>query len=305
MGQGARIVVCNGPDRGRTFPVTGDVVHIGRGMDNNIVLADPEILDYHFSVSYRDGQCAVSAASTGGVVINGQSIPAEQWVAIAPPARVQVSVETELEILTNEDLTGSVTLTGAEGSSSVAKRRQAAAKGKKKTRSTGPRQVAKFITDRPGDPLVKLGTDGRLPELALSENATVKRESKRETSPLLLVVVLGGSLALSLGMLLLDADPAVTQSDSRGSARQKLSEYYRGENAKLLPYQKYLRRAVVAHSQGDAAFERRMYFAVLDLLDAADVRDQANLNGLTGKHTGRGRSSDAELRDLLETLVAR
>lgn len=313
MGQSARIVIHSGPDRGRVFPVEGDLVHIGRGTDNAIVLADPEILDYHFSVSYRNGQCALNAAAAGAVVANGQPLPPDQWVAVVPPTKLQVSGATELEILTNEDLTASttssVTQSWTDDSSTEAKRKSAGggggAKVKKKSRSTGARQVAKFITDRPGDPLVRLGGDGKFPELALTEKAAARREAKAPSQSYLIWVVMAVSVLMSVGMLFIDAEPATSRRDSRTTARTELASYYRGEVSSLQPYQIHLRNAVLAHAQGDAANERRNYFRVLDLLDAADIRDPANLNGLTGKQTGRGRSSDTDLRRLLETLVAR
>ena len=305
MGQGARIVVCNGPDRGRSFPVSESVVHVGRGGENHVVLGDPEVLEHHVSVICRAGQCAVAASTSGAVVINGQPLDADQWVAIDTPARLQLSVETAVEISTDEDATReTVILDPAEGSSSVAKRRPAA-KPKKKARSTGPRQVAKFITDRPGDPLVRLGTDGRLPELSLNETTAAQRERPRERNPWILYAALGGSIILSTLLLLIDPQGAAPRSSSQETARHSLSYFYKGEQDKLQPYQKLLQRAILAHAQGDAKEERRLYFQVLDLLDAADIRDPANLNGLTGKQTGRGRSSDADLRKLVETLVAR
>ncbi|AMV18150.1 FHA domain-containing protein [Planctomyces sp. SH-PL14] len=312
MGQSARIVIHSGPDRGRVFPVEGDLVHIGRGTDNAIVLADPEILDYHFSVSYRNGQCALNAAAAGAVVANGQPLPPDQWVAVVPPTKLQVSGATELEILANEDLTASttssVTQSWTDDSSTEAKRKAAGAGGakvKKKARSTGARQVAKFITDRPGDPLVRLGGDGKLPELALTEKAATRREAKAPSQSYLIWVVMAVSVLMSVGMLLIDAEPTTFRGDSRTTARRELASYYRGEVSTLQPYQIYLRNAVLAHAQGDAANERKNYFRVLDLLDAADIRDPANLNGLTGKQTGRGRSSDIDLRRHLEILVAR
>jgi len=306
MGQGARIVVCNGPDRGRSFPVAESVVHVGRGAENHVVLGDPEVLEHHVSVICRGGQCAVAASTSGAVVINGHPLDADQWVAIDTPARLQLSVDTAVEISADEDATReTVILDPAEGSSSVAKRRPAAKAKKKAARSTGPRQVAKFITDRPGDPLVRLGTDGRLPELALSETTAAQRERPRERNPWILYAALGGSILLSTALLLIDPQGAAPRSSSQETARHSLSYFYKGEQEKLQPYQKLLKRAILAHAQGDAKDERRRYVAVLNMLDAADIRDPANLNGLTGKQTGRGRSSDTDLRKLLETLLAR
>ena len=307
MAQGARILVRNGPDRGRSFPLSENVVHVGRGAENDIVLVDPDVLEHHVSLICRDGTCAVATSTSGAVVINGNPLDADRWVVIDTPTRLQLSVETEVEISTDsedEATRATVIVDPAEGSSSVARRRPAP-KAKSKKGRTSPRQVGKFITDRPGDPLVRLGTDGRLPELALSETAAAASDRPRESSPWILYAALGGSLLLSTLLLLVDSEGGQTPRDSQQEARTSLSYFYKGEEAKLQPYQKHLRRAILAHAQGDSREERRQYFLVLDLLDAVDVRDPANLNGLTGKQTGRGRSSDADLRALIETLVAR
>jgi hypothetical protein len=304
MQQGVWIVVRNGPDRGRSFALAAEVQQVGRASANDIVLSDPDLLEHHFSVLTRDGQCSMAAASDGAVVINGQPLSAEQWIEFKPPARIQLTVETEIEVVNAQDLDAPAKENG-EGSSSIARRRAAAAQGKVKKKAKGGRQVAKFLTDRPGDPLVRLGSDGRLPELALSEAARATRERNEARSPWVLYAVLGLSMLFSTALLLIDADPKASPQSDRELARQQLAPFYRGEESKLQPYQTALRQATIAHAQNDAARERQRYFAVLDLLDAADVRDPSNLNGLTGKQTGRGRSSDAELRAILERLVAR
>ncbi len=57
--------------------------------------------------------------------------------------------------------------------------------------------------------------------------------------------------------------------------------------------------------QGDKDAERALLRQVLNLLKAVDAKDPQNLNGLTGKQTGKGKASDEKLRKLLETILTR
>ena len=93
-------------------------------------------------------------------------------------------------------------------------------------------------------------------------------------------------------------------SQSAREARSALTSFYGRDGADLEPYQKLLRQASVEHSQGRYREERRQYLRVLDLLNSWDATNARNLNGLTGRQTGRGKNSDRELRELLEVLVA-
>ena len=51
------------------------------------------------------------------------------------------------------------------------------------------------------------------------------------------------------------------------------------------------------------AAERQLLKQVLALLNSVDAAAPENLNGLTGRQTGRGKASDQELRDLLKQVL--
>lgn len=339
----ARLWVTSGPDEGKSFGLDADIVHIGRGADNAIPLSDPQLAGRMASIASRNGKYFIFVPANDLVEIDGSSVPAERWVGLPASATIRFgdrtvtrfesaalpgaqggAVSPVADTLTvpraaaegrKEDFAAAPSGNGSpveEGSSEVPGRsrtgKRASGKRKKAVRKS---EVARFITDQPGDPLVKLGEDGTLPELTLRDFGETTRTDRapREKNPLLLYGVLGFSFVASLGMLLLDPTATPVRGSERDAARQALSAYFGsegdpGKQAELEPFQKSLRQAIVEHSQGDYTEERRLYRQVLQMLNAADIRDPANLNGLTGRLTGRGRASDAELRGHLETLIA-
>jgi hypothetical protein len=160
--------------------------------------------------------------------------------------------------------------------------------------------------DAIGEPRVQLGADGRLPELNLSEatSAAPQEADGVAVRPWLAIVAVVASTAVSALLLLWSPDPAGSSSRIHQDAREQLKQFYGKDADNLEPYQKLLRQAAVERSQGRLGEERRMYLRVLDLLNSSDVRDPRNFHGLTGRETGRGRNSDAELRQWIETLIA-
>jgi hypothetical protein len=183
------------------------------------------------------------------------------------------------------------------------------ARPRKKAKSGDTRsQVARFLSDRSGEPLVKLGEDGQLPALELAELADEQpreRRQKSESNPLLLYALLGGSFLLSLGMLLIDPRGGGSSSTAdQAAAREVILKFLGSDGSDLEPYQRLLRRAVIDHSQGNLRAEQDAYREVLRILNSSDIRDPQNLNGLTGKLTGRGRASDEELRSALMSLLS-
>jgi hypothetical protein len=175
-------------------------------------------------------------------------------------------------------------------------------------RSRNGSQVARFINDRTGEPLVKLGEDGQLPALELTELAEAQPRERREarnTNPVLLYGLLGCSFVASLLMLVIDPQSkSASERSEAAQARQTLQQFYGDPKATLLPYQKRLREAEVAHSQGNFRDEQEAYQEILRLLNSTDIRDPRNLNGLTGRQTGRGRASDDDLKKALLTLLS-
>jgi hypothetical protein len=160
-----------------------------------------------------------------------------------------------------------------------------------------------FLTADTAKTQVHLGADGRLPELQLDEAATKdkKVEDAKSTNPLLLAVVLGVSLTMSVLMLLVDTEGGASESGSKASAREKISQRYIS-GTRLEPYQILLREAQQAHSQGNFELERSRYRKVLDMLHAEDKNKFEGLTGVVDAPRGSG-PSDRELEELLSTLL--
>ena len=189
-----------------------------------------------------------------------------------------------------------------EGSSDSVRRKKAR-EGKPESRP----QAARFLQFPAPHPSVSLGADGKLPELALDAGSAAQHGeagAAAPTSSWILYGVLALSLIASLGLLLIDPESRVhSSSATRDVALRKLSDFYGGEKGRTEPYQQLLCAALVDQSQGNIAASRRRYRQVIQLLNSVDFVESPN--GLTGAQTGRGPSSDADLRHLLEIVIAR
>ncbi|REJ90764.1 MAG: FHA domain-containing protein [Planctomycetota bacterium] len=314
MSAAAKITVTAGPDAGQAYALSDELVHIGRAEDNQVVLTDPTVSEHQASIVRRNGRYAIYSTLAGAIHVDENEIPAERWVWLPQEAQIRVGRETvfRLEAAGN----GAGVESSAESTPTPASSRRrpkstppGSRRARKRARTPeAERHVAKFISDRSGAPLVQLGDDGQLPALELSELAEehpVEKQQKSGSNPLLLYGAMGFSIVMSLGMLLIDPNGASTTSTAeKDRARLELREFFGENGADLEPYQRTLRQAVVAHSQGDFAAERAAYRSVLRMLNSADVLDPGNPYGLTGRHTGRARSSDEDLREALNTLLA-
>jgi hypothetical protein len=319
MNAAARLVVTRGPDEGREFDVSSDLAHIGRDGSNQIVLTDPGLARHQASIVCRGGRYALFTPLDGGVEVDGAQVPAERWVWLPAAADIRFGLETVLHFETSAPSNGHAVAVGGsseshdspmsespaiaasqkkDGSSSTARRRR------KKTESK--KSAARLMLDAAGEPRVQLGADGRLPELNLSEAGRPAVESSGPPGVQLWLVIVAVlvSTAMSALILLWTPESVRTSTVTQAQARFQVRNFYGREGSELEPYQQLLRQAAVEHSQGRTREERRMYLKVLDLLNSADVLDSSNFHGLTGRQTGRGRNSDKELRELLESLVS-
>lgn len=313
MSAAATITVTDGPDTGRAFALSDDLVHIGRGDDNQIVLQDGALADHQASIVRRNGRFAIYSPETGAVQVDGNDIPPERWVWLPRTAMIQLGGQTILRLDSHETpIPGSAdsTPTPLTGRSrpGTGSRKSDRERSRRRGRNGSQRsQVARFINDRTGEPLVRLGEDGQLPALELAELADEQPRERREsrtTSPVLLYGLLGCSFVASL--LLLFVDPQSRSARERAEqsdAREVLQEFY-GEPPELLPYQALLREALIEHARGNRRGERDAYRRVLRILNSSDIRDPENHNGLTGAQTHRGRASDDDLREALLTLLS-
>ncbi|MBT6153880.1 MAG: hypothetical protein HOH82_04205, partial [Planctomycetaceae bacterium] len=168
-------------------------------------------------------------------------------------------------------------------------------KGKRaggKRRKSSDQPVARFITDKQGDTLVKLGEDGHLPELHLAEGETRKTvaASKKQSNPFIIYAVLAFSMCSSLLMVVVDFEPAAATQEQRDKARQLIVRFYGINKKDLQPHQALLREARLARSRGDYATERRTYALVLKQLNAEDIAQ--SFSGLTGDRGDPGTLPD-------------
>lgn len=194
---------------------------------------------------------------------------------------------------------------GAENSVDQPSEGASAAEGgrKKKTKKKGKsakrqKNVARFITDK-GGPLVELGADGHLPELALQDDPTRKEKQTKpkQSNSALLYSALGLSFLSSLAMLFADVDPPSVSELSKADAREEIVRFFGSDDKELETWQKQLRAARLAHSRGDADAELMSYRRVLALLKSEDRDTHV---GITG-HL----STDEELKRLIGLIISR
>lgn len=321
-----RLVVTTGPERGKVFEPDDELVHVGRGPDNQIVLDDPSIGEHHASFLSKNGRYAIYRPEEADVLVDGSDIPAEKWVWLPNEVRLQFGRRTSCQLDYEEPLdagdngSASVKATDESGSTAADRESQPAATAvaerhnpslpppvpqkkpkaerKRKKSAKRKRQTARFITDR-GDTLVELGADGNLPELSLEEGAAgkQKRDAKKKSGPGLLYCVLALSMACSMAMLLVDLSPATVSEMSRTTARQQIVEFFGNDEDELESWQVSLRNARLAYSRRDYTTEVAEYRSVLQLLNSED-RDPHI--GVTGHLAG-----DDELRQLIGVIISR
>lgn len=305
MSSAASIKIIRGPDEGKVFSLDGEMINLGRGEENEVALSDESLDDYQASIVRKNGRYAIYTPLSEGVLVDGSGIPSDQWVWLPETAQVSFRDSTVLQFSGQVTADKPVETNGADPPSTPPaakmkrKRRRKRKAGQPESAAQGGRKVAKFITDREGDRLVRLGEDGALPELALTEAAAPKktaRKSGESGSPLIYVAV-GVSLLMSLAMLFIDSDSGGASASELQRARQDIRKYH-GTGDDLKPYQQYLREAQRAHASGDRRAERRAYQKVLDELNAEDVG--RSISGLTGD-----KDEDDKLREMIGILLNR
>lgn len=97
MSATAQISITTGPDRGKVFDVVDELVHIGSGPDNQIVLLDTMLAEHQASIVSRNGRYAIYTMLADGAAIDGNPIPAERWVWLPDGARVRLSARTTFQ----------------------------------------------------------------------------------------------------------------------------------------------------------------------------------------------------------------
>jgi len=288
----ARLTVTHGSERGHILVLNGDVAHIGRGAENQLVLSDPDIAEHQASIANRNGRFAIYVSGERPLQINGQPLPVEQWTWLPAQAALQLSDKTALQFQ-------AVSTTDATPDAPVTATMKKAERKKPSARKepASKRVIAKFITDQTGDTLVRLGEDGQLPELSLSEGG--KPAKSRGTvdakgNPALVYVALGVSVLASI--LLLMWEPTSATKTGKQAARQIILREFVGEEGRpLKPYQRLLRDSQLAYARGDRRGEKAACQAVVKLLNS---EDRNPLTGVTG-HV----EDDERLRKLIAVLM--
>jgi predicted component of type VI protein secretion system len=333
MTQTATITISSGPDRGREFPVDEELINIGRGEGNEIRLSDDGIPEHQATIVRRNGRYAICATEEQSVEVDGSLIPRQRWVWLPEAARVRVSPRSVLLFRVLETAEPDPPAGRAEprelstpAAPSAAARPAPAAPvhlkpplpvpGPSAKRSRGEaalskrpdrvqRQVARFITDAPGEPLVRLGEDGHLPELALAEGSTrPRRASERaQGSPAAVYAAVACSVLLSLILLLVPEGGSGPSVREQATARLEIEQFYERRGGELEVWQRLLREARLAQGRGDSDAARRNLRRVLEMLNSEEfLQPGAPTVGALPSLTD-DRKTDQRLRELIAVLL--
>lgn len=315
-----------GPEKGKQFEVRDGLVHLGRGAESQFRLHAKDLQDYELSIVLRNNRFAIYSSREETVSVEGNLLPAEKWVWLPEQALVKVGKQTEFEFEVQQTarVKGPAAKTSSRSPAAGEEERgnrsgsnarpPAKSRGQKSAGETTGRKsgsqpvrksaVAKFITDKVGDPLVQLGEDGHLPELHLSETETGSKRKKSdatagkksEGSPLLVGIALAFSVVSSTLLLVLDFGPGGADKIDKSTARLQIESFYGAEGDELEDYQLLLREAAHAHAHQDYKREKIYYRKVLNMLISEDNQGLIRLT--------ENRDRDKELRDLLSVLLA-
>lgn len=307
----ASLSVMAGPDRGKVFALTEEFVHIGTADDCQVVLTDPHADEVQASLANRNDRYAIITSHAKTVSVDGKVLPPEQWAWLPSQAMIQVSPETTLLFSCGLPATSSVgelipqkvtnTPPQVDAPAALPTKTKGRKPGSKKGEGTN-RTVAKFITDRTGETLVRLGEDGHLPELSLNENAApkvdAKRQQKSQGNPALIYGALGFSVLMSMAMLFMDASVSSEATETKSAARREVMRDFVGDDkSPIKPYQQLLRDAGLAHSRGDVKSEQAAYRKVLRLLNSEDKNPHTGITGFV--------EDDERLKKHLAVLLGR
>ena len=306
MSEPAQIDILRGPDEGKVFSVDEDLVQLGRGEENQVALTGEDLQEHQASIIRRNGRYAIFTPVEQGVEVDGKCIPTEQWVWLPETTEIRFGESTLLRFHYKADADSATEAPQSTPSDSEEPPSQKVpTKPPRPRRQKSPparqlRKVAKFITDSTsGDQFVRLGEDGKLPELELTESykPTKTERKKVDKPPTLLYFAVGISMLMSLAILFVDFESSGSSATERSEARKKIQRYY-GAQGNLKVHQRLLRDAQRAYSVGNRVEERRAYKQVLDLLNSEDIT--RSLTGLTGD-----RKRDDELHRLIGILMNR
>lgn len=310
-----------GPEKGKQFEVRDELVHLGRGQDSHFRLRAKDLQDYELSIVLRNNRFAIYSSRDDTVSVEGNVLPAEKWVWLPEQVLVKVGTQTEFEFEVRSAGGDRKAAAKSPSQESAAAEEANSDRPRSRSRSRSPksspsgkksgaqaarkRAVARFITDKVGDPLVQLGEDGTLPELHLDEasggtkrkTADADKQQKNDGNPLLVGIALAFSVVSSTILLLVDVGAGGGGEVDKSTARREIESFYGGQDDDdLEDYQILLRQAALAHSREDFDAEEKYYRQVLRMLVSEDNQGLIRLT--------ENRERDRELRDLLSVLLA-
>ena len=160
-----------------------------------------------------------------------------------------------------------------------------------------PKKTARFAAAVNAPSTVTLTSDGKLPELQLTEALSKAKgtETKKGSNPLLLIAVFTVSALCTLLMLFSDPSGAPTVRNDAATAHQELQHYYLNVPGSPKAYHNLLRESQRAYARGDRKTERDAYKKVLEMLHAEGLDPY---KGMTGTPSG-----DRDLERLLGVLL--
>jgi len=71
-----QITVTAGPDMGRVYELTTEIVRLGRAPSNEVALTDSQVGELHASIVCREGRFAIHTSVPDGLEVDGKVGPA-------------------------------------------------------------------------------------------------------------------------------------------------------------------------------------------------------------------------------------
>jgi len=164
------------------------------------------------------------------------------------------------------------------------------------------KKTARLLTSEAAETWLPLGNDGQLPQLVVKDEQLKesKQRESTESNPLILVIVLVASVAMSL-LLLFVPDELPSSNNSMGDSLDALEEYYIGTKQPLEPYQILVRSALERENEGERREAKEVYRKLLDMLHA----ERRNPNEyLTGPPFSSREPNDRSFENHLRVLLS-
>jgi len=99
-----QLVMHSGPTPGKTFPLEGDVITIGREAGNGIVINDAEVSRKHSQLTFQGGKYVLTdIGSTNGTFVNGQRITGQHVLSAGEVISLGEQINLLFEALAQVD----------------------------------------------------------------------------------------------------------------------------------------------------------------------------------------------------------